>query len=763
MTMQEFFSARELGEIAAQRGLKNFPRTERGTQILAERKGWNGLPDNLCRKRDGQKGGGGLEYHYSILPDLMQAVIRGRETRSEMLVARREREERDERVKGGLSAMALRARQRTVMEKRAETLVAIERYGIVNGALRSTAIKAFLRAQDEYAAWTAADAKRRRDAALSAGELALLAREPLLTSPDGFDLTIAALEVANDRKRGDCRVSRSAVYAWFQAYDTGGVAALAPAITREVEPPPPGFAAFLPFYANPGKPTVTEALQDYMATVTDPALALTERQVRYTLKNKLNDIERNVGREGLLTLRSRMAYIQRTTDDLWPTTIYTADGKTFDAQVADWKTGKPVKPEITSILDVATRKCVGFALSRKENVISVTEALRKACVSHGIPAIFYTDRGAGYKNKTFDADANGLMGRLAITKMHALPYNSQAKGIIERFNGSVWNPLARKLPTYLGRQMDKEASAKVHKQVKSDIAQYGASRLLVSWEDFHGMCAGAIAEYNARPHDGLPEIVDPATGRRRHMSPDEAWAAHVANGFEPVPVDDDIRDDLFRPYEIRTARRALVEWNRNMYFHPALEAYHGERVMVGYDFDQARYVWVREIDRHEGQPGRLICVADYTGGKESYVPRSYRDAAEEARVKGRLKRLDAKRLDAEAERIAPMLIDHQPQEPMITIIPPVREVVPSKPMSLANDNTDVPHEAPQEILPPAPVKRGFATDVELAHWAITHPGELTANQLRVLRGCLQKPAATRLFEMSGIDVIALRSLVLAAA
>lgn len=762
---QEFFSARELAEIAAQRGLERFPGTESAVIRLAKREGWNSLPDNLCRKREGREGGGGLEYHYSLLPPMMQAAIDGMQNKTARLVAQQERAERDVAIRDGLPAMALRARQRIVMEKRAEVLVALQRHGTINGMLRAGSIDAFLAAQAEYAAWKTAQARRDEGLPLTDRELALLAREPLLTDPDGFCLTPAILDTANNRPKGKGTVSRATLYNWFAAYDKQGVAALAPALTCDTEPPPPGFARFLTFYARPQKPSAAEALREYMKTVTDPAMALTERQVRYTLKHKLNDIERNVGREGLLTLRSRMAYIQRTTDDLWPTTVYTADGKTFDAQIADWKTGKPVKPEITSILDVATRKCVGFALSRKENVVSVTEALRKACIQHGIPAIFYTDRGAGYKNKTFDADANGLMGRLSITKMHALPYNSQAKGIIERFNGTVWNPLARKLPAYLGREMDKEASAAAHKQVKSDIATFGASRLLTAWDDFRVMCLEAIAEYNARPHDGLPTMVDPATGRKRHMSPNEAWTAHVANGFEAVPVDEDIRDDLFRPYEIRSTRRSLVEWNKNTYFHKALEAYHGENVMVGYDFDEARYVWVREIDRREGQPGKLICVADFTGNKQSYVPLTYQKMAEEARQKGRLKRLEAKRRDIEAETLAPLLID---QREAVTVMPPVQAPVqtpamPMRPMSLVIDNPApvARQEAPQAA--DQPRRRGFASDVELALWALEHPAEVGANQLRVLRTCLQKPAATKLFEMSGVDLNALRTLVLAAA
>ncbi len=256
------------------------------------------------------------------------------------------------------------------------------------------------------------------------------------------------------------------------------------------------------------------------------------------------------------------------------------------------------------------------------------------------------------------------MGRLSITKMHALPYNSQAKGIIERFNGTVWNPLAKKLPTYLGAPMDKEAAKAAHKATRRDIAEFGSSRLLPSWEEFRAMCEKAIADYNARPHEGLPRYRDPVTGTYRHYSPDAFWALHVADGFEPVSVSADEVDDLFRPYEIRKVSRAIVEWNTNEYFHLDLEAYHGESVMVGYDFADASKVWVREIDLDEGQPGRLICVAAFAGNKRDYVPKSYQQAAEERRRAGREKRATDKLRDIQNEFLAPLIADASVIEPM---------------------------------------------------------------------------------------------------
>ena len=73
------------------------------------------------------------------------------------------------------------------------------------------------------------------------------------------------------------------------------------------------------------------------------------------------------------------------------------------------------------MLDVVTRKIVGWSVGLAENTVVVAEALRRACESHGIPAIFYSDRGPGYRNRQIDHATLGLCARLGITTTHSLP------------------------------------------------------------------------------------------------------------------------------------------------------------------------------------------------------------------------------------------------------------------------------------------------------------------------------------------------------
>lgn len=724
MKVQEHFSALELAELVVRLKLTNLPQKERGFQVFAEREGWNDLPAPLCRKRAGK--GGGREYHLSIVPESMRQAIAGARMQEAGKTALAVRKAHETSQAISLNVMALKAKQRQVAEARMQVLQSIESFRSVNNLTRSRAIAGFLDTQTKH--------------------------PDLMHAPDGFDLAPEVLERANNRKQGDSFIGRATLFEWFHDLDAGGFVALAPAPTKAERDVPKGFAGFLKHYAVPSKPKATDALAAYLATKPPVDQILTLDQVRYTLREKLSNIEANVGREGLLTLRSRMAYVQRTTEGMWPTTVYTADGKTFDAEVADPFSGKPMRPEITSVLDVATRKCVGFAVSRKENVIAVTEALRLSCSAHGIPAIFYTDRGTGYKNKVFDgkkqvdADVAGLMARLGITKMHALPYNSQAKGIVERFNAQ-WNRVARQLPSYIGVDMDKEAGGRVHRMSRKDIKEFGSSRLLPSWGDFLTLCEALIAEYNETPHQGLPRIEDQTTGRSRHLSPNEAWAQHVQAGFEPILVDPADEDDLWRPYDVRTARRALVEWNTNKYFHIDLERYHGEKVMVGYDLRQAEKVWVREFDRATGEPGKLICVATFSGNKVAYIPKTMEQAALEKRVKGQHKRVENKSRAIDAQITAAYQIEHKPSLPVDFTLPANEP----KPVSLVIDNGDAAPVA-------APKRRMFGSDLELAQWALENPTELTPNQIRVLRDCVNNFASREYFRMSGISEEQLRAL-----
>jgi putative transposase len=451
-------------------------------------------------------------------------------------------------------------------------------------------------------------------------------------------------------KPGESRtLSRSSVFRWLKDSEQG-IAALAPRNKQEAKIP--AWAPYLlGLYQTPQKPSLAYCMEQLSKVLPADVVAPSYHAADRFLK-KMSKTEVQRGRMGSREIKNIKPFVRRDTSMLWPCDVYTADGHTFDAEVAHPAHGKAFRPELTTVLDVATRKAVGWSAGLAETTWGVMDALRHATTSCGIGAVFYVDNGKGFKNETFNAEATGFINRLGMTLTHSLPYNSQARGIEERSHQTIWVRGARELPTYMGDQMDREAKQQAFKVTRADIRLVGTSKLLMPWSDFLNWCQHQIDDYNNRPHSGLPKIYDDA-GKRRHQTPNEAWAQAVSEGFLPMHLEADEVDDLFRPYKEAKVSRGEVRLHGNLYFHNALEHYHGETVRVGYDIHDASRVWVRN------KAGQLICVAGFEANKRSYFPESFMEQAHKKRAEGRLRRADAKREEILEELDAPLLIEQQ--------------------------------------------------------------------------------------------------------
>ena len=630
--MKEWMTAREIAELR----LEGLPRSKRGVNLLADRAGWS-LVDQEARR---PRRCGGWEYHISLLPE----------------PARADWERRRERALADLTpppavhpaaepATQLSARRRQVMEARAQVLVELRRRIAVDGISQRQAILGLI-------------AEFRGDQQLPEGQRSLPA--PL------FD----ACTLANDRRT---TLGKSQIYAWIKAEAEGGVPALAPKATR---PKAADHAfAFLPdllrAYCRPQKPDLTEAHALLVRQMGDAAPSYSQcRRALASLSGTSRHLDAHRGREGRLALKARLAFKRRSTDGLQPTDIYIADGKTFDAEIAHPIHGRPFRPEITSILDVRTRKCVGWSVALSEAADAVADAVRMAVEKYGIMAMFYADRGPGYRNDRMDGPVYGLCARLGTTPTHSLPYNSQARGIIERFNRTCWNPHAQTYDSFIGAGMDREAKQLFHKASRSEIRAFGSSRLLVGWDEFVRRAEGAVEAYNAASHDALRRR-DPISGRWIERSPNDAWADAVSDGFAPFTIDAGEADDLFRPCVPRMVARGEIQLFTNRYFHADLVPWHGERVMAGYDMHDATRIWVRAVSEVDGElrPGALICVADWGGNETHYMPRSQTEAARDRRAAGRQSRLAVKQEEVELERRAPLFVEHEAPGPVIEVTP----------------------------------------------------------------------------------------------
>jgi putative transposase len=519
---------------------------------------------------------------------------------------------------------------------------------------------------------------------------------------------LVSLANAKAGKEGKRTLSRRSLYRWL-GDAKAGFAALAPRDAEKLVIPA-WAPALMKLRARPQGSSLSWCL-DQMGDGA-PSYSAARRFI-----DKLGTVTKERGRRLPRELKTIRPFVRRDTSHMLPGDCYTADGHTFDAEVAHPAHGKPFRPEITGVLDVATRKCVGWSAGLAESTWAVMDAMRHAVEICGIPALFYVDNGSGYKNACQAEEVIGFADRVGYEMTHSLPYNSQARGIIERAHQTIWVRAAKELPTYMGADMDREAKQKVFKLTRTHIATAGSSPLLMPWSDFLSWCQAKVDAYNARPHRSLPKIRDDATGKLRHMSPNEAWDAAAASGWEPVLPTAHERDDLFRPYRLAKVIRGEVRLFNNLYFSPALEEHHGDQVQVGYDIHDGSRVWVRDLE------GRLICVAEFEANKRAYFPQSVIDRAAEKRAQARERRLETHLQEVRDELAAPLLIEQQAAVTVPIQMPVGRDELPVfRNESTENRNADAENVV---ALPSAEARPLFGTDPDKYRWLMAHKAAWT--------------------------------------
>lgn len=564
--MKSWYTAQELA------GLPGLPTTPRAIRSLGQRANWN------SQRRIGSKAS---EYAFASLPCETQLALLAKAVGN---ISTIDNAERDANLSSRLSN-----KQRSVM----------------------TARIAFVREVEHLSKLTS---QRRAIATL----LSMIERGGL--SP----YLVERLERANDRKTGDRTLSERTLKRWLSDYRQHGETGLAPARRQKDMSLPAWSVSFLNCYQRPTKPSVEAAYAEF--ALKHPAERPSIHVVRRFL-NRLSIETRERGRRTPQELKALQPFKRRLTKNLLPCDVFTADGHKFDAEILNPRTGKPYRPEITTVLDVATRKAIGISIGEAESTIGVMDALRDA-MKHGMFAFFYVDNGSGFANDT----VREVVDRLGGTMTHSLPYNSQARGLIERSHQTIWVNAAKKLPSYIGADMDKHAATKVHRIGRKELRETGKTRLIPTFAEFMSGVEHEIETYNNCPHRGLAKFRDPLTGKIRHMSPNEAWSAAIAAAWEPIVAPAELLNDLTRPQVIRPTRRGEVTWAGETYFLDALRNFHGEQIRLAYDVRDSSRIWARTLD------GELIGEAILGGNASDYMPKTMIEKAYDKREKGQMKR-----------------------------------------------------------------------------------------------------------------------------
>ncbi|MDP1527688.1 MAG: Mu transposase C-terminal domain-containing protein [Rhodocyclaceae bacterium] len=438
------------------------------------------------------------------------------------------------------------------------------------------------------------------------------------------------------------------------------------------------FRLFLSCYQKPQKPKITEAMADFKEDWMRQGLPMDDLPSYDTvnrLVKSMSKIDREKGRMTGAEMGALKPFIRRNwkgdSNEVW-----VGDGHSFKAKVKHPETGRAFAPEVTVIIDAASRFIVGWAFSLSENVIAVSEALGQAMLKHGKPLIYYSDNGSGQTAKPIDCEVGGMMARMDIDHQTGIPGNAQGRGLIEGLWDITAIAAAKTFPTFQGTGMDGDTLRKVTNAINSAKRKGETPDFVPDWHWFMATCEEYFDTYNhEHKHSSL-------SGK----TPAEVYFANFNDAWHR-PLTEDEQINLFRPFVERTPTRGEVKWINNIYFHKDLACVPDKtKVRVAYDMHHPDYVWISDLK------GVFICKAEWNGNMVDGFAKSYKQQLKDTRIDNIVKRKMEGVADALAEREDRDAIDGEvlrrieviPQEtlpPLVRVAPIAKEVEePSKPV-----------------------------------------------------------------------------------
>ena len=646
--MKAYFSVSELFGM----GLEILPSSERGIQKKVNRENWQ------FREVAGRGGRGGKKREYLPPPEIRDAILHQQQV-------------------GALAAVPSVS---TVLPPAvgADTEMLMQVYGSCTQQRRD---QADARAGVVRNVLDSMEATGRSMAQVVTTMLTLAAH------PD-YPHLYRMLVLANDKRGGGGEIPSSrTVMRWVEKAKNAGGGRLETAMVARVPEKAAKAPDWVPvftelYYLMPQKPSVAAAfewfLRDWQAgrlalvPLSDAAAYPSVHQARRWV-DKMGAVSKQRGRMGTRELKTRQGFVRRRWQDYLPLDIVVADGQCFDAECGHPDNPNvPIRPEITLIVDVGTRRIVGVGIDTAESGRAVRGAVAEMVLRHGSAAVFNADNGKGYANGLLQDEVTGLFARLGTTMKFSAPYSSQARGVIERLHKTVLVKLSKRLNSYIGADMDGEASRAAHKVARKamkmgvDLQSLPAlkniaslsPRLLPTFEEMKRLVYAAVEEYNDTPHRSMEKVRD-VSGAVRHQTPNELWAVKAALAENSpdrrdrfVKIESEEQMFLFLPQEIRTVQRCEVSLRNNRYYSPLLEEYHQQQVRIAYNEHNADRVWVLDMD------GRFIAAADWDANARDFYPKAVVEQAKDKRLQGQINRLDYKKAVIQETRPS-LLVEHQ--------------------------------------------------------------------------------------------------------
>lgn len=625
MKTKTHYSAKELAEL----GCVNHS-SERNIKRVAQKENW------VSRKRQGK--GGGLEYAFNSLPKAVQDEITTKYLMAQV------KSDTPKRVSSGEKALIaserdvadLTDKDRLTADSRLLMALLVARLAVEQNLTRTKAIKLV-------------------------SDLSRMGQLPIIDGTDYNQICAQAVARKNKSQVGvGCRV----LHEWVLNADNAGrgeqsLQIFAP--QRQGRPEiqvigVPWLSDFMAVYRNTNGVCVAQA---YRGFVLNYRIAQQMGQVAYDLPSlvqvrgvlsKIPNHILQIGRKTGASLRALKTYVKRDWSALQANDVWVGDGHSLKMKVAHPDHGRPMTPELTLIMDTASRYIVGWSLSYSESTFAVADALRFAMTQNGIPAIYYSDNGGGQTNKTLDADIVGILPRLGVHHETGIPGNPQGRGIIERVMKTLAQPIAMAFSTYFGAGADSDTvrqtltavdSLAKHQQDVTKIGkrltakQQSAIGKLPHWHELLAVIEQAVNWYN---NDHKHTELGGATPKMVRE-----YLLGQLDKDEYVQLTPNEARDMYRPSVVRVVQRAWLSVYNNDYWHKTLEDYDGKKVQVHIDQHNVQSVIVKTLE------GKYLCDAILNGNKKDAFSLSLVERAKALRTKSALARLDDKAQKAKLE------------------------------------------------------------------------------------------------------------------
>ncbi len=486
---------------------------------------------------------------------------------------------------------------------------------------------------------------------------------------------VAVASEGQDVDEFAARLTKRSMQRWIAERAAGGDVALIPGKRLKDMSVPPWAGAFLSEMQRPQKPTLQSAF-DAMARRlqgegwTPHRGAGLPKPMEYPdygsvcrwYREKYSQLDKQKGRNTGSALNPHKFHHVRTTDGMSPLQEVHSDGWATKFYAPHPISGKWVTGEVWHSHDVATRKAYVHerSIGLSENTAVIAGSLYAVAVEDGEPLFWQTDNTGAIKNDRMEFDPVASMAhRRSIQIVHNIPGNSQANGIAESFNKYL-QERSKELATYKGPGMDSRTQIRVHKltnkivkaadsgnalevaRIRAEAEKKGCGLVFGAWAEAVDWVIKVVREFNDMPHRGLPKITD-ASGKRRHMTPNERMAEFIASGWTPAPLSGEELIDAFRVHEVKRVTRGCVTIMGQKYHHAELDHLNGEDVLIAYDIEDGNQVYVKNM------AGAYLYTAKFYASR-SYRAQSFVDIAMERRVSKQIGRLGKKVSAIEAQR-----------------------------------------------------------------------------------------------------------------